>query len=137
MKHRILLVDDDADMRKIFRKHLELAGYEVVEATDGEQALAQVGEQPPDLVILDVMLPKLNGYEVCAKLKKGRTTRHIPIVMFTAKGTTGEQIEGIRVGADSYISKLCPAQDLLDRVRMWLPRNKETAETVPGTEGTG
>ena len=121
MKRRILLVDDDADMRKLFSKRLELAGYEVVQATDGEEALAQVTEHPPDLMILDIMLPRVNGYEVCMRLKKGKATRRIPIVMFTAKGQPQEHIEGVIAGADAYISKLCPPQELLDRVRMLLP----------------
>ena len=121
-KRRVLLVDDDEDMRKLFSKRLEVAGYEVIQATDGEQGLTQVNEQAPDLIILDIMLPKINGYEVCAKLKKGRATRRIPIVMFTAKGQPQEHIEGIIAGADAYISKLCPAQELLDRVQMLLPR---------------
>ena len=119
-KRRILLVDDNADLRKLYGKRLEAAGYEVAESADGEQALAQILEHPPDLLVLDVMLPKLNGYELCARLKKGRATRRIPIVMFTAKIQPEDHIEGIIAGADSYVSKLCPAQELLDRIKMLL-----------------
>ena len=132
MKRRILLVDDDADMRKLFTKRLELAGYEVVQAVDGEEALTQVNEQVPDLIILDIMLPKINGYEVCAKLKKGRATRRIPIVMFTAKGQPQEHIEGVIAGADAYISKLCPPQELLERVRLLLPASARPQEPEVG-----
>ncbi len=114
---RVLLVDDDADMRKVFSKRLELAGYEVVRAGDGEEALTEVTSQAPDLIILDVMLPKMNGFEVCAKLKQDPATSKIPIVMFTAKGQPEDHLAGLMFGADAYISKTCEAQELLDQVK--------------------
>ncbi len=119
MSTKILLVDDDSDIRKLFAKRLETSGFDVIQAANGEDALAQVEAQRPALIILDVMLPKLNGYEVCARIKKARATRNIPIIMFTAS-EPHRQIEGMEAGANSYISKLCPPQELLDRVQQLL-----------------
>lgn len=123
-KQRILLVDDDPGMLKIFRKHLELAGYTVFEAADGEEAVETTRRDSPDLIILDVMLPKLNGYEVCAKLKEEEACRHIPIVMFTAKGMPQEHVTGLMFGAEAYLSKTCSSEELLERVKTLLSRSE-------------
>ena len=120
---RILLVDDDLSMLKIFRKHLELAGYQVDEAVDGEGAFEKIRHDPPDLIILDIMLPKLNGYEVCAKLKEDTVYQHIPIIMFTAKGMPQEHVTGLMFGAQVYLSKTCSAGELLGHVKELLSRS--------------
>ena len=122
MKQRILLVDDDPSILKIFRKHLELAGYKVVEAVNGENAFAEIHRDAPDLIILDIMLPKLNGYEICAKLKEDEAYRHIPIVMFTAKGMPQEHVTGLMFGAEVYLSKTCSSGELLSQVKTLLSR---------------
>ena len=83
-KSDILLVDEEQDIVKVLRKHLEMKGYNIDIAVDGEEALAHVEQKPPQLIILDIMLPKLNGYEVCAKLKQSEAHRGIPIIMFMA-----------------------------------------------------
>ncbi len=119
-KRRILLVDDDASMLKVFSRRLEHAGYEVLKAVDGEEALTKVREQPPDLIVLDIMMPKLNGYEVCTRLKQDQTTSHIPIIMFTAKGRPQEHLAGLMLGASAYISKSCQASELLDQIHRLL-----------------
>lgn len=123
VKLRILLVDDDSSMLKIFRKHLELAGYRVVEAVNGEEALEIIRRDSPDLIILDIMLPRLNGYEVCAKLKEDTVYQHIPVVMFTAKGMPQEHVTGLMFGADAYLSKGCSSGELLDQVKALLSRS--------------
>lgn len=121
-KRRVLLVDDDPSILKIFSKHLELAGYEVVNASDGEEALAEIQREPPDLIILDIMLPKLNGYEVCTKLKEDDVHQHIPIIMFTAKGKPQEHVTGLMFGAEAYLSKTCSSGELLGQVKTLLSR---------------
>ncbi len=119
---QILFVDDDPGVLKIYTKRLELAGYHVTRAMDGEQALASIAAQRPDLIILDIMLPKLNGYEVCARLKQEPSTKTIPIVMFTAKGRPEEHVAGLMFGADAYVSKSCSAHVLIDQIKAVLER---------------
>ena len=122
-KQRILLVDDEPDILKTLNKRLEIAGYEMTLAVDGEDALAKVQASPPDLIILDVMLPKLNGYEVCAKLKQDESHKPIPIIMFTAKGQSQEHLAGLMFGADAYISKTCEYGVLLEQIQALLPHH--------------
>lgn len=119
-KGRILLVDDDSSILKVYRKRLEIAGYDVVTARDGEEALAKMRGARPDLVVLDIMLPKLNGYEVCTRLKQAPATKQIPIVMFTAKDRPQEHVAGLMVGADAYLSKTCEAETLLEQIERLL-----------------
>ena len=119
-KRRILLVDDEPDILKVYAKRLERAGYEVIKAVDGEEALDKAREHSPALIILDIMLPKLNGYEVCGKLKQDPATKPIPIIMFTAKGEPQEHVAGLMFGAEAYISKSCPAKVVLDQVQALL-----------------
>jgi DNA-binding response OmpR family regulator len=121
-KPTVLLVDDDAGMLKIFAKYLEHAGYAVATAGDGEEALARVKACLPHLVILDIMLPKLNGYEVCTALKQDPATRRIPIIMFTAKGEPQEHVVGLMMGADAYLNKSTSSQELLAQVHRLLVR---------------
>ena len=120
---RVLLVDDEISMIKVFTKRLEVAGYEVIAAADGEEALAKVASEHPDMVILDIMLPKLNGYEVCKKLKQDPATEHIPVLMFTAKSQPQEYVAGMLFGADAYLNKSCDPKDLLEQVRALLRKS--------------
>lgn len=116
----MLLVDDDPSMLKIFSRYLEAAGFEVARAVNGEEALVAAHQQSPELIILDVMLPKLNGYEVCQKLKQDPATKRIPVILFTAKGEPEEQVTGFMFGANAYLSKTCQAKELLDQVTQLL-----------------
>ncbi|MBI4598474.1 MAG: response regulator [Candidatus Omnitrophica bacterium] len=104
-QQRILLVDDDTSMQKLYTKRLEVAGYAVSVAADGEEALAKTATDHPDLIILDIMLPKLNGYEVCAHLKKNPATKQLPVVMLTAKDQPKDHLAGLMFGADVYLTK--------------------------------
>jgi len=104
-KRRVLIVDDEPSVVKLVTKCMELAGFEVVVAMDGQAALTKVREHNPDVVILDVMLPKLNGFEVCSLLKQNSHYQHIPIIMFTALMEEQDYWKGMACGADAYLSK--------------------------------
>ena len=99
---KILIVDDESALRLILTTRLSLAGYEVVSAADGEEALAMFEREDPDLVVLDVMMPKIDGYGVCQAL---RLESDVPIIMLTALGDVGDRIRGLKMGADDYLSK--------------------------------
>ncbi|GEM_PF-161809 len=114
---RILLVDDEPSIVKMVGKRLQVEGYETLVAMDGQEALEKVRLERPDLVILDLMLPKLNGYEVCAMLKKDPAFQKIPIMMFTAKAQEKDERLGLDCGADAYLAKPFKAQDMLDKIK--------------------
>ena len=105
LKKKILTVDDEVDFLKILKLRLEANGYEVITAFDGEEALEKIKSQSPDLVILDIMLPKLNGEEVCRDIRKDPVLNKIPIIMLTGKCTDVDRIVGRVIGADVYITK--------------------------------
>ena len=116
-KVRILLVDDEPSIVKMVGKRLEVEGFEVLVAMDGQEAVKKVQTDTPDLVILDLMLPKLNGYEVCMMLKEDTRYQNIPVVMVTAKAQEQDEKLGVVCGADAYIRKPFKAQELLDQIR--------------------
>jgi DNA-binding response OmpR family regulator len=117
----------------VYRKRLEIAGYEVVTARDGEEALSKTRAARPDLIVLDIMLPKMNGYEICTRLKQTSATKRIPIVMFTAKDRPQEHVAGLMVGADAYLSKTCEAETLLEQIeRLLAGRAKEGEQAARG-----
>ncbi len=127
---RILVVEDDPAILRGLVDNLEGEGYEVVPADNGEAALAAVGEREPDLVILDLMLPMLSGYEVCRSLREdGNTT---PILMLTARGEEGDRVLGLDLGADDYVTKPFSLRELLARVRALL-RRTASAAALPET----
>jgi OmpR family response regulator RpaB len=101
-KERILVVDDEASIRRILETRLSMIGYDVVTAADGEEALETFRNTDPDLVVLDVMMPKLDGYGVCQELRK---ESDIPIIMLTALGDVADRITGLELGADDYVVK--------------------------------
>ncbi|GAB4269028.1 MAG: response regulator [Deferrisomatales bacterium] len=117
---KILVVDDNPDNVELLTKRLRALGYRTCEAYDGEQALAKVAEEDPDLVILDVMMPKLDGFEVCHRLKSDAKTRPLPIIMLTAKREVPDKIRGLDTGADDYVTKPFNPQELMARVRSLL-----------------
>ena len=116
-KHRILLVDDEPSIVKMVGKRLEVEGFDVVIAMDGQDGLAKAQTEQPDLIILDLMLPKLNGYEVCTMLKQDTRYQRIPVVLFTAKTQDKDEKLGMECGANAYVRKPFRAQELLDQVR--------------------
>ncbi len=104
-KYRIMVVDDEPDIVKLVKISLEMANFEVIEAYSGVEALEKVKSIIPDLFLLDIMMPDMNGYQVCEKLKANDKTKSIPVVMLTAKGQRGDAEQGLKVGADDYIIK--------------------------------
>jgi adenylate cyclase len=117
---RILVVDDIEDNREIVRARLEAQGYEIETANDGEAALAAVAAQPPDLILLDVMMPKLNGIETVKRLKADTSLPFIPVVMLTANSDTHDVVAGLEAGADEYLTKPFDPGALLARVKAML-----------------
>ncbi len=116
-KPRILLVDDEPNIVKMVGKRLEVAGFDVLVALDGQEALAKAQQERPDLIVLDLMLPKLNGYEVCTRLKQDPRYQQIPIVMVTAKAQEKDEKLGMECGANAFVRKPFRAQELLERIR--------------------
>ena len=133
----ILVADDDPDVREILRSILEPAGFTVAEAADGEAALNAVRAHPPSLVILDYMMPRKTGPQVCDQLKRDMLLRYIPIIMLTGKSELQDKIEGIFAGADDYLVKPFEAQELLARVHMVLRRTIRDLDANPLTKLPG
>ena len=106
MKPSILLVEDEAALVTLLTYNLERSGFEVRAAMDGEEALTMVAERVPDLVVLDWMLPKVSGLEVCRQLRRGKTTVRLPVIMLTARGEGGDRLRGLVAGADDYATPL-------------------------------
>jgi DNA-binding response OmpR family regulator len=128
---RILLVDDEQPIQTLLSFPLERDGYEVVVAADGREALARYDESPPDLVVLDVMLPRMDGLEVCKRLRaKGET---VPIIMLTAKSEEIDKVLGLELGADDYITKPFSMREFRSRVKAAL-RRAGMSRTEPGDE---
>ena len=119
-KSKILVADDIKQNVKLLRVILTASGFDVVEAYDGEEALEKAKSENPDLILLDIMMPKLTGYEVCQKLRANGTTKSIPIVMITALHEMDDRIKGIDAGADDFISKPFNKTELLARVKSLL-----------------
>jgi DNA-binding response OmpR family regulator len=119
-KGRILVVDDEIYIVHILDFSLGMEGYEVITALDGEQALEKLKTEKPDLIVLDIMMPKLDGYEVCKSIKSSPDTRHIPVILLSAKGRNVDQKLGFDVGADDYITKPFSPRKLVERINQLL-----------------
>jgi diguanylate cyclase (GGDEF)-like protein len=113
---RILVADDSLVIRSVLRKQLQEHGHVVIEAVDGEDALRAIRDETPDVVLLDVEMPKLNGHAVLAELRSNPSTAHIPVVFLTARATTADVVEGLRLGAHDYLRKPFEPAELLARV---------------------
>ena len=120
-KPRILLVDDEPSIVKMVGKRLEIEGFDVLVAMDGQDGLTKAQAEHPDLIILDLMLPKLNGYEVCTMLKQDTRYQKIPVVMFSAKSQDKDEKLGLECGANAYVKKPFRAQELMETIRSLLP----------------
>jgi len=116
-KGKILIVDDAVDTVELLKKRLRFEGYDTAEAYDGEEGLKLVAEYNPDLIILDVLMPKLDGYEVCQRLKSDENTKYIPVLMLTAKSEVADKVKGLDIGADHYLAKPFNYKELSARVR--------------------
>lgn len=120
-RQKILVIDDEASIRQIVETRLKIAGYEVITASDGIEALEQAAVHSPSLIVLDVMMPKMDGFEVCRELRKNMTT---PIIMLTAKGDIGDRIEALELGADDYVVKPFSPRELEARIKAVLRRTQ-------------
>jgi len=114
---KVLVVDDEVYILHILDFSLGAEGYEVITAADGEQALEKAISEKPDLIILDIMMPKMDGYETCEKIKKLPETKHIPVLLLTAKGRDIDRQRGFDSGADDYITKPFSPNKLISRVQ--------------------
>jgi phosphate regulon transcriptional regulator PhoB len=131
MAGRVLIVEDEPDIRDLLAWHLEREGYQVSRSRTGLEALRQIEAAPPDLVLLDLMLPELDGLEVCRRLRRERATASLPIVMLTAKGEELDRVLGLELGADDYIVKPFSPKEVVARVRAVLRRTRPAPDSGP------
>ncbi len=133
---KILIVEDEANIRQLVRYNLEMEGYQVLEAPDGLQGLKLATAEKPDLLLLDLMLPQLDGLEVCRNLKGNPATSALPIIMLTAKSEEIDKVIGLELGADDYMTKPFSPRELVARIKAVLRRSqKETS--LPGELAVG
>jgi two-component system phosphate regulon response regulator PhoB len=126
---RILIIEDERAMTKVLAYNLQREGYEVVVAHDGQEGLHKAQTNPPDLIILDLMLPTLDGLEVCRELRAKEPTRAVPILMLTAKAEETDQVVGFSLGADDYVTKPFSVKVLLQRIKALQRRAESPADT--------
>ncbi|MBO1912865.1 response regulator, partial [Microvirga sp. 3-52] len=119
---RILIVEDELPIRKLLEYNLKLSGYETISAADGEDAIELVQSEQPDLIVLDIMLPKLDGIEVCKNLRSQGI--NIPIIMLTAKGDEFDKVHGLEIGADDYMTKPFSPREVVARIKAVLRRTQ-------------
>ncbi|HYR87088.1 MAG TPA: response regulator [Terriglobia bacterium] len=124
MLRKILIVEDESDLIKLLKYNLEKEGFRVSYATDGSVALAEVRRDPPDLLILDLMLPGLDGLEVCRQLRRSDKFARIPVLMLSARSEEADRIVGLELGADDYVTKPFSMREVVARVRALLRRNE-------------
>src|SRR3954451_17477623 len=128
MKSKILVVDDEPDVVQLIEYNLKGAGYDVITAQDGEEALKKARSSSPDLIILDLMLPQIEGLDVCKILRRDATTADIPIVMLTAKASEPDRVLGLELGADDYVTKPFSPRELVLRAKRLLRTESPRAQ---------
>lgn len=131
MKPRILIIDDDPAIADVLAINLQMAGYEVTKSLDGMQGQALAVQLSPDLILLDLMLPQVDGFTICQRLRRDPRTQDIPILMLTALSQTHNKVEGFNAGADDYLTKPFELEEMLARVRALLRRT----DRIPATAG--
>ena len=122
VEHTLLLVDDDPDLRGALREGLETSGYRVVEASDGRSALAKLGETAPEVVLLDVILPEMSGYELCERVRRSPGFDRLPVVMFSARAYPEDRAHALEAGADEFLPKPVLLSTLKACLRVLLSR---------------
>jgi two-component system, OmpR family, phosphate regulon response regulator PhoB len=135
MGGRVLIVEDEPDIRELLAFHLEREGYHVTRSRTGADALRQVRARPPDLILLDLMLPELGGLDVCRRLRQDPRTASVPIVMLTARGEEVDRILGLELGADDYVVKPFSPKEVVARVRAVLRRAGARDGAAPVVSG--
>ena len=126
---QIVVIEDEPDILEVLCYNLEREGYKVCESLDGSEGLALIKQKMPDLVLLDLMLPSMDGLEICRQLKADQRTQHIPIIMVTAKGEESDVVLGLGIGADDYIPKPFSPRELIARVKAALRRGEKIEPT--------
>ncbi len=124
-RQKILIVDDEMDALLALKVALEAEGYNIVEAKDGYEAIDTAHSENPDVILLDLMIPGIDGFEVCRQLKSDPVYSHIPVIMLTARGEIDDKVEGIELGADDYVTKPFNLKELKARIKMILRRNQD------------
>jgi len=124
---KILIVEDESDLVKLLKYNLEKEGFKVTYATDGSIALAEARRDPPDVIILDLMLPGLDGLEVCRQLRRSEKFARTPILILSARGEEADRVVGLELGADDYVTKPFSTREMIARVRALLRRNEPVA----------
>jgi len=127
MTHKVMVADNDFDNRTIAKESLEASGYDVILATDGEEALALIQSQRPEVVLLDLSMPKMNGWEVAKRVREIPEVANIAIVAFTAHALAGNELKARAAGCDDYISKPCMPRDLVAKAAFWIEKKKAEA----------
>ena len=127
MSVKVLIVDDDTNICELLRLYLEKEGYSTVIANDGEEAVEAFKNNSPDIILLDVMLPKLDGWQVCREIRK---TSQVPIIMLTAKGETFDKVFGLELGADDYVTKPFESKEVVARIKAVMRRGVKTPENT-------
>lgn len=130
---KVLIVDDDPDMRSLYQLVLSNAGLEVIEARSGTEALSIVQSEMPALVLLDIMMPEMDGYEVCRQLRANPRSAKVPILLFSARATNTGHRNGLLAGADDFIDKAVGPRALVDRVHSLLSASLVGRDAVPAT----
>lgn len=130
MSHRILIADDEPDVLTLVGTNLRAAGFQIVTAPDGSHALAQARREPPDLAVLDVMMPDMNGFEVCRELKRHSETADIAILLLTARSEEVDRILGFELGIDDYMTKPFSPRELVLRIKAILRRRQTPEQTA-------
>ena len=133
MSETILVIEDEEDVSDLIRYHLKKAKLRVLVAGDGEEGFRLAGEERPDGIILDIMLPRLNGFEVTKKLRADARTAAIPLLILSAKGETDSRIKGLELGADDYLPKPFSPRELVLRIEALLRRKKAATATTPSS----
>jgi two-component system phosphate regulon response regulator PhoB len=133
MSETILVIEDEEDVSDLIRYHLKKAKLKVLASGDGAEGLQLAVEERPDAIILDIMLPRLNGFEVTKKLRADARTAAIPLLILSAKGETDSRIKGLELGADDYLPKPFSPRELVLRIEALLRRKKATAATTPSS----
>ena len=126
----VVLIEDEKNIAELIRYNLQQEGYQLALATDGEEGLRLIERQRPLLVLLDLLLPRLDGLEVCRRLKQDQHTRDIPVIMLTAKASETDKVAGLELGADDYVTKPFSPRELLARIRAVL-RRKDAPSSLP------
>jgi CheY-like chemotaxis protein len=121
---KILIAEDERDIRDLITFTLRFAGHEVIATANGEEALQTALQEIPDLILLDVRMPRMSGYEACEQIKANRSTQHIPVVFLSAKGQESEVQAGLQAGATEYILKPFSPDQLAERIQMILEENR-------------